>query len=59
MAALAAGMTDSGQTAVTIPQGTAPGTYYIIAAADGTNGVAETVETNNTRAILIQISSAS
>lgn len=48
--ALAAGASSSGSTTVTIPAGTAGGTYYIIADADSTNLVAETNETNNTRA---------
>jgi len=40
----------SGSTSVTIPAGTAPGTYYIIAQADYDNQVTETTETNNGRA---------
>jgi hypothetical protein len=40
-----------------IPQGTAPGKWYIIAKADGEGIVAETLETNNTYARLIQIGS--
>src|SRR5215472_13930160 len=45
--ALAAGATSSGSTVVTIPTGTATGTYYILAMADADNVVAETQENNN------------
>jgi hypothetical protein len=34
---------------VTIPAGTATGTYFIIAKADADNAVVETAETNNTK----------
>lgn len=44
---LAAGASDSGPSAVTIPPGTASGTWYLIAKADGDGAVAETAETNN------------
>jgi subtilase family serine protease len=40
----------SGSTPVVVPQGTAPGTYYVIAVADWNNAVPESLETNNTRA---------
>jgi subtilase family serine protease len=46
--ALAAGGTSSAQTTLTIPAGTASGTYYIIAKADPQNALAETSESNNT-----------
>ncbi|MBF9141698.1 CARDB domain-containing protein [Hymenobacter properus] len=36
---------------LTIPAGTAPGTYYILFAADPTNLVSETNETNNVRSL--------
>jgi subtilase family serine protease len=52
---LAAGVSHTASTAVTIPAGTAPGTYYVIALADADHVVAETVETNNVGAALIQI----
>jgi subtilase family serine protease len=39
--------TSAGSTSVTIPAGTAPGAYYILAQADATAAVAETTETNN------------
>ncbi|MBI4685328.1 MAG: S8 family serine peptidase, partial [Nitrospirae bacterium] len=47
--ALAASTTNSGSTSVTIPAGTATGTYYIIAVADANNVVSEVTETNNTK----------
>ncbi|MGH7894116.1 MAG: CARDB domain-containing protein [Candidatus Binatia bacterium] len=47
VAALAPGASESGSVSVTIPAGTAPGTYYLIATADGDNAVAETQEGNN------------
>jgi hypothetical protein len=34
---------------VTIPAGTAPGTYYVILKADGANDYYETNESNNVR----------
>jgi subtilase family serine protease len=53
--ALAAGASAAGSAAVTIPAGTAPGTYYIIAAADGAGVVVETSESNNTRIFGIRV----
>jgi len=53
--ALGAGATSSGTTAVAIPAGTAPGTWYIIAKADAGGVVAETWETNNTLSRSIKI----
>jgi subtilase family serine protease len=44
-----------GSTVVTIPAGTAPGSYYIIAECDADNAVAELTETNNTRSRAITI----
>jgi subtilase family serine protease len=44
---LASGATSAGSTSVTIPAGTAPGAYYILARADATGAVAESSETNN------------
>ena len=41
------GVTSSGPTSVTIPAGTTPGTYYILAKADAADAVAESSETNN------------
>jgi subtilase family serine protease len=52
---LDAGASDSGTAMVTIPAGTAAATYFLIAAADGPNTLAETIETNNTRAAAVKI----
>ena len=46
--ALAAGATSSGSTVLTLPPGTAAGTYFVIGRADANDAVAETVEVNNT-----------
>src|SRR3990172_1356476 len=54
--ALAAGAKDIGSTTVTIPSGTAPGNYFIIARADDGNAVKELSESNNTAIWFIQIS---
>jgi len=48
VAALSQNASDSGSATVTIPAGTATGTYYLFAKADGDNAVTETTETNNT-----------
>jgi len=45
----------SGNATVTIPATTAPGSYYLIAEADGGHAVAEFAETNNARARSIRI----
>ena len=45
---LAAGASSAGSTDVTIPAGTAVGTYQVIAKADGNDQVAEALESNNT-----------
>ncbi len=52
---LATGVSDPGTTAVTIPQGTAPGNWYIIAKADARGEVAEIWETNNIFSRLIKV----
>ena len=52
---LGPGLSSMGSTSVTIPAGTAPGTFYIIAKADGGNAVPETSELNNTRSRSIVI----
>jgi len=52
---LAAGTAGSGSTSVTIPQGTAVRTWYIIAKADGEGTVAETLETNNVTAKALKV----
>jgi thermitase len=53
--ALGAGESSSGTVAVTLPTGLAPGTWYVIAQADGTGVVPETLETNNTRASAVAV----
>jgi subtilase family serine protease len=53
---LAPGGTSAGPTNLTIPPGTPTGTYYIIARADAGGALIESVETNNTRAIVIRVS---
>ena len=47
---LAAGASDVATTSLTVPEGTATGTYYVIAQADTANAVVETSESNNNRA---------
>ena len=46
---IVSGGNSQGSKSVTIPAGTTAGTWYIIAKADGPNGLFETSETNNTR----------
>ena len=55
---LASGASDTGSTAMTLPTGLASGPYYLIAAADGDTQVPETIETNNWRAVVVQITAA-
>ncbi len=55
VAALAPGASDSGSTTVTLPAGTAAGSYYVIARADGAEAVAEIYETNNTLARMLGV----
>ncbi len=52
---LAAGATSTGIASITIPPGTPPGTYNIIAAADANGDVPETNEANNTKSKSITI----
>jgi subtilase family serine protease len=47
---LAAGASSSGSTSIAIPSNTPPGTYYVIAQADGDGAVAESSESNNVSA---------
>jgi subtilase family serine protease len=47
---LAAGAVHTTVTTVAIPANTAPGNYWVVAKADAANGLAETLENNNTRA---------
>lgn len=53
--ALAAGGYSAGSATITIPPGTGPGVWYIIAAADSEGSVEEAVETNNVASRWIQI----
>ena len=52
---LAAGTSSAGTTDVTIPAGTAVGTYLLIAKADGNDQIVEALESNNTSPRTIQI----
>ena len=57
--AIGAGTSSAGSTSVTIPPGTAAGTYYLFAKADGDGAVGESVETNNVSAArFLQITNA-
>ena len=56
---LAAGASSAGTTTVTIPAGTAPGYYYVIAVADGDHVVTESQETNNRSLRAIQVTPSS
>jgi subtilase family serine protease len=49
------GGSQSGSATVTIPAGTAPGSYYVLAVADGPNVVPETSETNNVLAVSVRV----
>jgi uncharacterized delta-60 repeat protein len=55
LAGLAPGASSAGVTNVTIPAGTANGSYFILAKADDLNQAFESNEGNNTRAIAIRI----
>jgi subtilase family serine protease len=50
MGALGPGVPSVGSTVVTIPVGTATGTYYVLACADDTQQIVEANEVNNCRA---------
>jgi subtilase family serine protease len=52
---LIAGATSTGSTTVSLPASAASGVAYIIAKADGDNGVGETSETNNTASRSVSI----
>ena len=52
---LAPGSTATGTASVTIPAGTAAGSFYVIAKADGDGAVVETQEGNNAAARLVQV----
>ncbi len=47
VAAVASGASDSGSITATIPSGTTPNTYFLLACADNANTVVETNEGNN------------
>ena len=47
---LPAGAPSSGTVNVTIPTSTAAGSYFLLACADDTKAVTETIETNNCKA---------
>jgi subtilase family serine protease len=49
VSALATGASSTASIVVTIPVGTAAGTWYLLAVADAEAAVAESVETNNVR----------
>jgi subtilase family serine protease len=53
--ALAPGAASTGSAQVTIPPGTAPGTYFLLAVTDADNAVRESSETNNALARSIQV----
>jgi subtilase family serine protease len=53
--ALASGASDSGSLAVTIPAGTATGTWYLFSRADGGDAVAEVNEANNVASRTVRI----
>ena len=55
LAGLAPGGSSAGATNVTIPAGTANGSYFIVARADDLNQAFESNEGNNTRALAIRI----
>jgi subtilase family serine protease len=52
---LAGGATHVGVTSLTVPVGTAPGRYYLVAQADGAAAVPEVYETNNTYARIVTV----
>ena len=53
--ALAPGASSIGSTAVTIPLGTPPGTWFILAKADGAGALVETSESNNVVGRMLKI----
>jgi subtilase family serine protease len=55
IAALTGGGPDNGSIKVTIPAGTAPGMYYLLAKADADDVAREIVETNNVAARALQV----
>jgi subtilase family serine protease len=55
---LGAGVGSTASTVLTIPNDTAPGSYYVVFQADDGNVVAEALETNNAVARAIQVTAA-
>ena len=55
---LAPGATDSGLIQVTLPAGLTTASFYLIAVADGEAQVTETMESNNSRAVLVRVTAA-
>jgi subtilase family serine protease len=55
---LAANGSNAGPVSLTIPASTAPGSYTIIAKADGDDALVEAAENNNTRTKTITITAA-
>ncbi len=53
--ALVPGASQGAATSLAIPATLAPGTYYVIAKADGAGVITETFETNNARLIPLQV----
>jgi subtilase family serine protease len=56
--ALAGGASSAGPTSVLMPPGLPPGTYYLIAKADGEDTVAESAESNNAGARALQVAAS-
>jgi subtilase family serine protease len=55
VAALGVGASSAGATAVTVPAGTATGSYYVIAQADADGANVETSESNNTSRLFVRV----
>ena len=56
--ALGPAQSESGAATITIPAGTPAGTYFLLVVSDADNVVAETVETNNIRSMIVLVSSS-
>jgi subtilisin family serine protease/uncharacterized membrane protein len=52
---LESGATSAAPTTITMPAGTAPGVYYVIAKVDPQNGIQESQEGNNTRSFSLRV----
>jgi hypothetical protein len=59
LGSLAAGATSSGSTSVTIPVGTPPGTYLLMAGTDALGAVPESNELNNSRSVPLIVTTGS